>query len=69
MQAHRVHTCCVHVVCQLYRLLHLHVGLEDAAAERSQLIVGFMILMEIKEFISVQEVEHIIKDMVRQEQI
>ncbi len=39
MQAHRVHTCCVQVMSQLYCRLHLHVGLEDAAAKRC-LVVG-----------------------------
>ncbi len=39
MQAHRVHTGCVQVVRQLHRSLHLHVGLEDAAAEQC-LFVG-----------------------------
>ena len=39
MQAHKVHTGCVQVVRQLHRRLHLHVGLEDAAAERC-LVVG-----------------------------
>ncbi len=41
MQAHRVHTGCVQVVRQLYRRLHLYVGLEDAAAERC-LVVGLL---------------------------
>ncbi len=36
-----VHTGFVQVVRQLYRRLHLHVGLEDAAAERG-LVVGLL---------------------------
>ncbi len=39
MQPHTVHTGCLQVVCQLHHRLHLHVGLEDAAAERC-LVVG-----------------------------
>ena len=35
-----VHTCFVQVPLQLHRRLHLHVVLEDAAAERG-LVVGF----------------------------
>ena len=38
MQAHRVHTRCVQVVRQLHHRLHLHVGLEDAAAERCMVV-------------------------------
>ncbi len=36
MQMHTVHTGFVQVVRQLYRRLHLHVGLEDAAADYIQ---------------------------------
>ncbi len=39
MQPHTVHTSCAQVVHQLHRRLHLHVGLEDAAAEQC-LVVG-----------------------------
>jgi hypothetical protein len=38
---HAGHTCIVQVVRQLDRRLHLHVGLEDAAAERC-LVVGLL---------------------------
>ena len=41
MQTHVVHTGLVQVVRQLYRRLHLHVGLEDAAADRG-LVVGLL---------------------------
>jgi hypothetical protein len=39
MPPYTVHTGCVQVLRQLYRRLHLHVGLEDAAAKRC-LVVG-----------------------------
>ena len=45
MQMHAVHTGLVQVVRQLYRRLHLHVGLEDmdAAADRGlRLVVGLL---------------------------
>jgi hypothetical protein len=39
--AHAGHTGLIQVVRKLYRRLHLHVGLEDAAAERC-LVVGLL---------------------------
>ena len=57
MQTRPVHTSLVQVVRQLYRRLHLHLGLEDAAADRGLLVFFALVLTAVFIRLSVTFVE------------